>query len=436
MCEAYQDGGGVCLFGAALDTGNMGVSALSKSILLGLLSRDVQVTLFDYGRGVGTATLCANGRDYSIVRCGAYHTRRFYRQESLWNIRMSCRFLSGINAGAQIIRASKAVLDISGGDSFTDLYGTRRYRAITLPKIIAIEQKVPLVLLPQTYGPFTRAKIERHAGMIVRRAHMAWARDERSFQVLKDMLGDNFDPSRHKVGVDVAFLLPISESVPAVAGILDDWLTDRSVPTVGLNVSGLLFNRPADAAVQYGLKANYRQIMNSFIRRILEESDSRVLLIPHVIAPRGSFESDVDACEKLASAFRVEFPDRIRVVPSLQDPSDIKWVISQCEWFCGTRMHSTIAALSSGVPAAAISYSPKTLGVFETCAQGAHVADPKARSTEEMTEHLWRSWQERDSARKSLHAALPDVMRQAEAQMDSIVAVYAPGQTSRAALVR
>lgn len=37
---------------------------------------------------------------------------------------------------------------------------------------------------------------------------MAWARDERSFDVLKDLLGDAFDPLRHRSGVDVAFGLP------------------------------------------------------------------------------------------------------------------------------------------------------------------------------------------------------------------------------------
>lgn len=86
-------------------------------------------------------------------------------------------------------------------------------------------------------------------------------------------------------------------------------------------------------------------------------------------------------------------------------------------------MHSTIAALSSGVPAAAIAYSPKTLGVFETCGQGAHVADPRpALETDGVVEQLWQSWTVRKEARQSLHATLPAVLRRAEEQMDAIVA--------------
>jgi polysaccharide pyruvyl transferase WcaK-like protein len=112
----------------------------------------------------------------------------------------------------------------------------------------------------------------------------------------------------------------------------------------------------------------------------------------------------------------------VAVLPALHDPCEVKWVISQLDWFCGTRMHSTIAALSSGVPAAAIAYSPKTLGVFETCGQGAHVADPRQLDTGDVVERLWQSWAAREEARRSLQATLPAVLRRAEEQMDAIVA--------------
>ena len=48
------------------------------------------------------------------------------------------------------------------------------------------------------------------------------------------------------------------------------------------------------------------------------------------------------------------------------DASEVKWCISKLDWFVGSRMHATIAALSSGVPCAAIAYSRKFRGVFAT----------------------------------------------------------------------
>jgi len=51
----------------------------------------------------------------------------------------------------------------SGGDSFADLYGDWRFSAITAPIALALVMELPLVLLPQTYGPFSTAETRRRA---------------------------------------------------------------------------------------------------------------------------------------------------------------------------------------------------------------------------------------------------------------------------------
>ncbi len=61
---------------------------------------------------------------------------------------------------SRAIRSSVAVLDVSAGDSFADLYGSKRFDYICLFKEMAIQMKKPLILLPQTYGPFV-SKISR-----------------------------------------------------------------------------------------------------------------------------------------------------------------------------------------------------------------------------------------------------------------------------------
>jgi len=103
------------------------------------------------------------------------------------------------------------------------------------------------------------------------------------------------------------------------------------------------------------------------------------------------------------------------------DPMEIKSIISRTDWFCGTRMHATIAALSSGVPTAALAYSDKTLGVFETCKQGEHVADLRHMSTCDVLDRLWVSWCQRKAERERLASALSDVRRDVQKQMDEIV---------------
>ena len=140
------------------------------------------------------------------------------------------------------------------------------------------------------------------------------------------------------------------------------------------------------------------------------------------MTPEGHYESDINACQDLLRKLGKAAKNRATVVPAYNNPCEIKWVISQFDWFCGTRMHATIAALSSGIPVSAISYSPKTLGVFETCGQGEHVADPQAIETNEVIECLWQSWKNRGAACVEYKKKLPGV-KKAVAEQINLIAV-------------
>ncbi len=409
-------------FGAALDTGNLGVSALCYATLYQLTTYDPtsEVTVFDYGRGCRDQQIdFGNDKKCRFRSQGAFYSRRYYRTENIQLMQIAGYFGGFGNPGIKIIAESDAVLDISGGDSFTDLYGYRRFTSVILPKKIAIQQKRPLVLLPQTYGPFINSACEKKASEIIKKAHCAWARDSRSYDVLKKMLGSSFDPTRHQCGVDVAFGLPTMHprTLPLdLAGILAS-----DLPKIGINVSGLIYNDFAKAKQQFGFKADYKQALLRLIQRFLTDTQCIIVLVPHVVTPKGHYESDMDACLDLISLIgNQDGHDRLLTCPEYDNPCEVKWLISKLDWFCGTRMHATIAALSSGVPVSAISYSPKTLGVFETCGQGEYVADPQQMDTDELTEHLWSSWQTRHNAKDYYAQKLPNVKLQVAAQVDNI----------------
>jgi polysaccharide pyruvyl transferase WcaK-like protein len=85
-------------------------------------------------------------------------------------------------------------------------------------------------------------------------------------------------------------------------------------------------------------------------------------------------------------------------------------------------MHSTIAALSSCVATAALSYSYKTRGVFATCGVADNVIDPRILDTGQTVEALWARYLERDRCHTLLKQAVPQVIERAEQQMDDIVA--------------
>ncbi len=110
------------------------------------------------------------------------------------------------------------------------------------------------------------------------------------------------------------------------------------------------------------------------------------------------------------------------MLPEGLDPAETKWIIGRTDWMCATRMHAAIAALSCGVPAAALAYSDKTLGVFESCGQGEHVADLRRLRTGAVLNLLWHSFRLRAATESSLARRLHTVMTRADSQMDLILA--------------
>jgi polysaccharide pyruvyl transferase WcaK-like protein len=152
----------------------------------------------------------------------------------------------------------------------------------------------------------------------------------------------------------------------------------------------------------------------------MQQTDARLVLIPHVMSDPQYTESDYAACEKVAAQIAEDYQSRVFVSPSTLDQNQVKWLISNMDWFCGTRMHSTIAALSRGVPTAAIAYSDKTKGVFETCGQAEEVYDPRDLDTLAVVDGLRSSYQRRNELQQSLKTSLPNVMARADEQLSVI----------------
>jgi colanic acid/amylovoran biosynthesis protein len=418
----------IAIFGAAQDTGNLGVTALSQSIVMGLWNRGIRnAVVFDHGRGLRTQHRDIGAEQISFRTQGAIGGLRLYRPENLTRAVAENRIGLTFNPIVRTIRNSAAVLDISGGDSFSDIYGKKRFVAVTQPKHLALDAGIPLVLMPQTYGPFNDPARRTEASGILRRSRLAFARDVRSFALMKELLGTSFDPARHMCGVDVAFALPISEPQPEARDAFLDWRYRQKGRLAGFNVSGLLFNQPAEAMKLFGLKTDFQSLALAFARQLLNETDASLLLMPHVLSRPGSHESDEAAVRAVREELGAAFGDRI-FVPDVADCATVaKWYISRCDWFTGARMHATIGALSSGVPALALAYSGKMHGVFESCGQGHSVVDLRSEPTEQaVLNAMFQSFAEHGSNRQRLAAVLPQTLAQARLQFDCIARQILP----------
>lgn len=408
------------LFGAPLDTGNLGVSALAIGALHGLTRRArFDISLFDHGRDTRGLLLRAGDWSCRAVQRPAAYSLRLHRRGNLRQLRWcNAAGLARLHPELRRMRSFRALLDISGGDSFTDLYGDWRFRAVTAPKLLALEMGVPLVLLPQTYGPFASEPRRAVSGRILREASQAWARDADSLDVLRELLGPDFDPSRHRAGVDVAFGLPALRPRPEVADAVAA-LEAEGAPLLGLNVSGLLYHGEAG---RFGLRDSYRRFAKQALAALLRVDGARVLLVPHVVPPCTPDESDVLACASLAGELPAEQRERVWLAPGDLDAMEIKWVIGRCHWFSGARMHACIAALSQGTPTLGLAYSDKMRGVFATAGAAGWVADARELESGALLERLTASLAERDAMRDDLRDRAPALRERLDDQFDALIA--------------
>jgi polysaccharide pyruvyl transferase WcaK-like protein len=168
-------------------------------------------------------------------------------------------------------------------------------------------------------------------------------------------------------------------------------------------------------------------MVKELVARLLETTDAHLILVPHVHAPIGHYESDLEACltvlNTLPDRCRAEANERITVVREPYDATELKWIIGRTEWFCGSRMHSTIAALSSGVVACALAYSLKTRGVFASCGLADAAVDLRHLAAGDAIEQVLWTWRNRRSLSTTLATKLPQVAAQCQQQFDEIVGI-------------
>ena len=236
------------------------------------------------------------------------------------------------------------MLDIGAGDSFADIYGAKRFFWMMATKALTVARGVPLMLSPQTIGPFTKPVYRQAARWALRHADCVMVRDAKSGAAVGE-LAPGVAP-RH--AVDVAFALPWT---PPVRG--------NNRPRIGINVSGLLWNHGYTGKDEFNLGYDYVALMRGLIEKLIADDAADLELICHVNGDAGAPDDDGAVADALAAQYPA-----LRRVPDFASPSAAKSHISGLDALVGARMHACIAAFSSGVPVIPVSYSRKFEGLF------------------------------------------------------------------------
>lgn len=241
------------------------------------------------------------------------------------------------------------IFDFTMGDSFSDIYGKKRFILDALVKTAAIRSGTPYILGPQTYGPYKSAFIRKWAKWILKKAANIYTRDEQSKLVAEKLC------SREVIlTTDVAFALPYEKRALGTEGKIK----------VGFNPSGLLWAGGYTQDNQFSLALNYQEYCNRVCDELSKDPNYEVYLIPHVGTTSefdDATENDSAACMRLQK----KYPE-MKILSEISTPMDIKGYLAAMDVFIGARMHATIGAFSSGVATIPVSYSRKFEGLYDS----------------------------------------------------------------------
>ena len=430
----------ICLVGVPLDCPNLGIGALFYGSVDGIVHRfpDATISVMDFAREGARTTIEVNGQSVPINFVNIRFSKKFYLRNNIsvvLPLAVLNRFLpkwlrKKIVAGnpvLQHIEDTDIFASINGGDSFSDIYGLGRLLYVALPQILILTANKPMVLFPQTFGPFKSWIARWIARSILLRAKAVCSRDATGLNTVKELIGSQ-SADKHHFCFDVGFLV---EPVAPSDVDIDNFKNKVSgTALVGLNVSGLLTAGGYSGKNMFGLKVDYTRMLKNLVSHLIEQKDANVILVPHVHAEPwvgGDLESDDRACKELYEAMKDRYPGKLFVLEGNHNAPETKFVIGQCDLFIGSRMHACIGALSQAVPAVALSYSDKFKGVWQTIHLEQLVADPRELDEPRILRIIEEALENRQQLRQHLIDTMPGVKREIEDQIQKLLTSPAVG---------
>lgn len=321
------------IFGIALLSTNYGVTALGVSQLKVIFdickqeSKSIEVYVF------------SGENEHELETLKSYLPVENIKIKDIIRLRTGVKGWKNI---AKDVNKCDLVIDLTYGDSFSDIYGIKNYFVYAIPKVLTERAGVPLVIGPQTIGPFYNKLVKFSARQVLSKANYLFVRDDLSLKQIQRMrISDTTIRTS-----DLAMSLPYNPDMYCLKGVKQ---------RAGLNVSSLLWS---GKSANIRLKLDYKRLIRTIIGK-LDELDFEVHLITHVYESVGFTEYD------LAKSLHEEFPGTI-LAPAFDNPMEAKSYISKMDVFLGSRMHATIGAFSAGVPVIPIAYSRKFEGLYNT----------------------------------------------------------------------
>lgn len=210
----------------------------------------------------------------------------------------------------------------------------------------------PIYVMGTSIEPITSNIIKKNTEKTLKKMSFVFARETITYNYLTKILPKD----KYALIPDIAFMLEPQEKTLDVI----NQIKQQNRPLFGITIRRWTFPHSTNKKASYD---NYINAVKIMMEHYIDTLNAYFIYIPQVIVETGN---DTYAAQDLLNKLPEKYKTHFIILTDDLAPGEIKSVISQMDYFVGTRMHSNIFATSMSVPTIAIAYEKKTNGIMHT----------------------------------------------------------------------
>lgn len=308
-----------------------------------------------------------------------------------------------------------AVIDVSGykyGDAWPS---PGNYRATLAWIRVCQTLGKPYIFLPQAWGPFNNSDVAARTRELCAAGALLYARDGESLRHLQTLLPGA--DARIKLSPDIAFRF---QGAPPAAGraLLANLGVEPGQPLIGIAPNMRVYERIKGE----GAGNPYVQTLIRIADHCIDHLGASVVLVPNEVkAPGITARDDRFLCGLIRAGVR----DANRCVVLLDRHSTdvVKALLGQLDLLLGSRFHSLVLSLSSGVPVVAVGWSHKYGELLKPFGLSDYVMEHQGLEADTLLQMVDRAWSERETLKTHVRTALEPVHQAVDTMFDEVADV-------------
>lgn len=258
--------------------------------------------------------------------------------------------------------------------------------------------KKTTIMMGTSIEPIHSKIIKKYTEKILKKLDFIFAREKITYDYLSTFMNkDKFD-----IIPDMAFMLE------------DKKIENQEIIEIKKNYKYLCgitvrkWNFP-QYSNSYEMMENYINSLVGTIDFCYKNYNMVFVFVPQVIV---EYANDIFIAEKIKE--KLVNQDALIINKNDLTPPEIKGLISNFDFFIGTRMHSNIFATSMSIPTIAIAYEQKTNGIMEMLNLKDYVLDINNITEEMLLEKISKLMTNKDQIKKSLKIRIEQMKKEIE----------------------